>query len=118
MLAVCESWSRYGTAQIFPGGCFIAAVTQEFKSRPGRVRDRLLEGRSVWRTRLENDIQIAVDNGELPASVDPEQTSFMLWAIAIATAAEGAEPRAAAYERAFSAMRAVLGVSTEHSIAA
>src|SRR5687767_8985814 len=39
LLAICDSWLSYIKRGVFPGGCFFAAASFEFDSRPGAVRD-------------------------------------------------------------------------------
>src|SRR5205807_2592978 len=41
--ALCNSWLSYLERGVFPGGCFFWAVAEEFVSRPGPVRDSVLE---------------------------------------------------------------------------
>ncbi|WP_299493562.1 TetR/AcrR family transcriptional regulator [Acaryochloris sp. IP29b_bin.137] len=41
--SLCEAWLRYTEQQLFRGGCFFAATSTEFNSRPGPIRDRLAE---------------------------------------------------------------------------
>src|SRR5262249_17338611 len=39
--ALCDSWLEYAGREVFRGGCFFAAVSAEFDSHPGPIRDRL-----------------------------------------------------------------------------
>lgn len=78
--AFCEAWIRYLERErtAFPGGCLFTAAAVEFDARGGPVHDTvarfLLRGRRL----LVNDLRIAVDVGELPADVDPDQLAFEL----------------------------------------
>ena len=38
LVAICESWLSYIRRGVFPGGCFFAAASFEFDSRPGPVQ--------------------------------------------------------------------------------
>ena len=40
-MAICDAWLSYIRRGVFPGGCFFAAASFEFDSRPGPVRDRV-----------------------------------------------------------------------------
>jgi AcrR family transcriptional regulator len=56
--AMLENWLGYVESIVFRGGCFFAAASAEFDSRPGSVRDRIaefdesLDGRPPGRNRL------------------------------------------------------------------
>ena len=62
--------------EVFRGGCFFAAASIEFDSRPGPVRDRIASMMGEWLLALEAAIQDAQDAGELPAVIDSEQLAF------------------------------------------
>lgn len=82
--AMCERWIDYCRREVFPGGCFFSATTVEYKNRPGRVRDRLVEVMDAWTDTIRQAIKGAVDAGELPARTNPEQLAFELQAIIMA----------------------------------
>ena len=82
LLAICDSWMNYAGRPAFPGGCFIAAVSFEFDSRPGPVHDALAVHMRRWHTQLVADATTAVEAGDLPASTDVEQIAFGLEALA------------------------------------
>ena len=68
LLAICDSWMAYAGRPAFPGGCFIAAASFEFDSRPGPVHDALAAYMRRWHTQLVADVTIAVEAGDLPKS--------------------------------------------------
>ena len=82
LLAICDSWMNYAGRPAFPGGCFIAAVSFEFDSRPGPVHDALAAHMRRWHTQLVADATAAVEAGDLPPSTDVEQIAFGLEALA------------------------------------
>jgi len=82
LLAICASWMEYADRPAFPGGCFIAAASFEFDSRPGPVHDALAAHMRRWHTQLVADAKTAVEVGDLPASTDVEQIAFGLEALA------------------------------------
>jgi AcrR family transcriptional regulator len=82
LVAICESWMAYADRPAFPGGCFIAAASFEFDSRPGPVHDALAAHMRRWHSQLVADATTAVQAGDLPASTDVEQIAFGLEALA------------------------------------
>jgi AcrR family transcriptional regulator len=76
--AICDSWLSYIRRSVFPGGCFFAAASFEFDSRPGPVRDRVRKMMDDWMHALERSIRMAKDEGHLKDDVDPAQLAFEL----------------------------------------
>jgi AcrR family transcriptional regulator len=79
--AICESWLSYIRREVFPGGCFFAAASFEFDSRPGPVQDRVRTLMDDWIGALERAIRMAKDEGHLREDVDPSQLAFELNAL-------------------------------------
>lgn len=78
LLAICDSWLSYIKRGVFPGGCFFAAASFEFDSRPGAVRDFVRRLMDDWIGALEKAIRMAQDEGHLDPAVDPAQLAFEL----------------------------------------
>lgn len=78
LMAICESWLSYLRREVFPGGCFFAAASFEFDSRPGAVRDLVRTLMNDWIGALERAIRMAQDEGHLSRDVDPAQLAFEL----------------------------------------
>jgi AcrR family transcriptional regulator len=78
LIAICDAWLSYIRRGVFPGGCFFAAASFEFDSRPGPVRDRVRALMNDWMGALERAIRMAKDEGHLVADVDPAQLAFEL----------------------------------------
>jgi AcrR family transcriptional regulator len=76
LTALVEGWYEFIHQQVLPGGCFIHAVSVEFRTRPGRIRDRIVEYRVARRARLRQLIADATAAGELRADVDEAQLVF------------------------------------------
>lgn len=81
LLAICESWLSYIRRGVFPGGCFFAAASFEFDSRPGAVQNRVRELMDDWIGALERAIRMARDEGHIRKDVDPAQLAFELNAL-------------------------------------
>ena len=80
---LCEIWFDYAQNHVFRGGCFFAAASAEFDSRPGRVRDRIAEVMKEWLNVLRQGIVEAQEAGQLAAGVDPVQLAFEINAMEI-----------------------------------
>jgi AcrR family transcriptional regulator len=81
LLAICDSWLSYVRRGVFPGGCFFAAASFEFDSRPGPVRDLVRTLMNDWIGALERAIRMARDEGHIDPDVDPAQLAFELNAL-------------------------------------
>jgi AcrR family transcriptional regulator len=80
---LCEIWFDYVQNQVFQGGCFFAAASAEFDSRPGRVRDRIAEIMKEWLEALRRAVIEAQEAGQFDAAVDPSQLAFEINAMEI-----------------------------------
>jgi AcrR family transcriptional regulator len=112
LLAICEAWTRCAAEPFLSGGCFIAATTFEFDEREGRVHDELERVVGRWRKTLVQEISRAIADGDLPASLDPDQAAFSLEALAAGmNPARRLYGDSAAPDWSLTAMHAVLGVN-------
>jgi AcrR family transcriptional regulator len=73
---LCDTWFTYADTQVFRGGCFFAAASAEFDSRPGQVRDRIAGIMKEWMAVLRRTIVEAQKTGEFEKTVDPSQLAF------------------------------------------
>jgi AcrR family transcriptional regulator len=78
--AMLESWIGYVESIVFRGGCFFAAASAEFDSRPGPVRDEIAALTKSWLVALQDEIGFAQSAKQIRASVDPVQLAFELHA--------------------------------------
>ena len=78
--ALLHAWLSYVERSVFRGGCFFAAASAEFDSRPGRIRDKVAELTRAWVVGLEDAVREAQALGQLAAKVDPRQLVFELHA--------------------------------------
>ena len=78
--AMLDNWLGYVERIVFRGGCFFAAVSAEFDSRPGLVRDQIAELTKAWMVALRDEVVYARSQKELHSSVDPAQLAFELHA--------------------------------------
>lgn len=78
LLALVKGWFAFVEKRTLPGGCFMHAVSSEYRLRPGRVRDRINVHRAAIRDRLRQVIADAKAAGEMREDVDAEQLIFEL----------------------------------------
>jgi AcrR family transcriptional regulator len=78
--ALIEGWYAHVEARFFPGGCFMHALSYEYRTRPGPVRDRVEHYRREARRRLIDLLQQAKAAGEIHASTGVEQVALELTA--------------------------------------
>src|SRR4030081_65541 len=68
--AMCNSYLSYLKRGGFPGGGFFEAAMREYASKPGRVRDAVVEKRGYWVSSLGRAVREAAAAGEIQARVD------------------------------------------------
>ena len=78
--ALVDGWYAFVEARTLPGGCFINAVSSEYRARPGPIRDRINGHRADKRARFRQLIAEAKTAGELRVDVDDAQLTFELLA--------------------------------------
>jgi AcrR family transcriptional regulator len=78
--AMLANWLGYVERIVFRGGCFFAAASAEFDSRPGAVRDQIAELTKAWMVGLRDEIAFAQSQNEIRAGLKPAQLAFELHA--------------------------------------
>lgn len=78
LLALIDGWFNFVGKRTLPGGCFINSVSSEYRTRPGRIRDRIIEHRVATRERYRKLIVEAKAAGELSHDLDADQLVFDL----------------------------------------
>ena len=78
--AMLTSWLEYVERSVFRGGCFFAAASLEFDSRPGRVRDIIAALTKAWMDALRNEIAYAKAQKEIGPGTVAAQLAFELHA--------------------------------------
>ena len=72
------SWLSYVERSVFRGGCFFAAASLEFDSRPGRVRDDVCALTKAWMNAIRNEVSRAKKQQEIASTTVPAQLAFEL----------------------------------------
>jgi AcrR family transcriptional regulator len=73
----------YVEGKVFKGGCFFAAASFEFDSRPGAVRDAIVQSMRGWMGVLERSVEGAIKAGHLKKKVDAQQFAFEIYSLTI-----------------------------------
>jgi len=74
--ALSDEFLTHVEREVFPGGCFFAAVGAEFDTHPGRVKERIGVFIEEWVGELMAAAAAAQRAGELPPDPDPEQLIY------------------------------------------
>lgn len=78
--AMLANWLGYVERIVFRGGCFFAAASAEFDSRPGAVRDQIAELTKAWMVGLRDEIAFAQSQNDIQPGLKPAQLAFELHA--------------------------------------
>jgi AcrR family transcriptional regulator len=81
--ALSEAFFGHLERRVFPGGCFIATVSVQLASRPGRPRDRVMAVQQRWLDQFADALGQAVAGGELPRDTDIDQLVFEITAMMV-----------------------------------
>lgn len=106
VLALSEAFLSYVERRVFPGGCFFEATGAEFDSKPGPVRDAIVDRKGYFAASIVRTVRDAQAQGELDAGVDPEQLGWEIHCLlAGANGLHAMAPSPLAAERARRAIR-------------
>ncbi|MFJ5383580.1 TetR/AcrR family transcriptional regulator [Cupriavidus sp. CER94] len=61
---------------VIEGGCVFMALSQEYRNRPGVIRDRLVQAFKDWHSTIVRVVTDAVDEGDLRTDTDARQFAF------------------------------------------
>lgn len=78
LLALVDGWYTFVENRRLPGGCFLNAVSSEYRARPGCIRDRVNSHRTEIRARFRKLIRDGKKCGQLHAEVNEAQLVFEL----------------------------------------
>ncbi len=81
--ALCDRWLGHVEKRVFKGGCFFTAASFEFDSRPGPVRNSIVQAMKEWLHVLSRAVEGAKRARHLKAAVDPQQFAFEIYSLAI-----------------------------------
>lgn len=78
LTALIEGWYTFVEQRTLPGGCLVHALSSEYRTRPGTIRDHVEDHRTEARRRIVDLLNDAINAGALRADTDAEQLAFEL----------------------------------------
>ena len=78
LIALVEGWYDFVEQRTLPGGCLIHALSNEYRTRPGDIRDRVEQHRVEARSRMVALLNDAIREGALRLGVEVDQIAFEL----------------------------------------
>ncbi len=72
-----KNWNAWNDA--LTGGCIFISAANEFKDKPGKVRDFVIAQQQAWMGSLQRLAQSAIDSGDFRADADVEQFAYELY---------------------------------------
>lgn len=79
--ALVAAFLDYSETRVFSGGCFFAAVTAEYRAKPGPVRDAIAAQMRRWGDFVTEAVARAAAAGDLPATTDAAQLAYEITAL-------------------------------------
>jgi AcrR family transcriptional regulator len=83
--AMFEHWLDWTLASGLPGGCIMIAAAAEYDDRPGPIRDAVIANQHRGNAVTRKAVRLAIEEGHLRADTDPEQITFELLGIVLAS---------------------------------
>lgn len=81
--SLCDRWLGHVEDKIFPGGCFFTAASFEFDSRPGAVREAIVEAMTKWLDTLTRAVEEAKKARHIKSNIDAAQFAFEIYSMAM-----------------------------------
>jgi AcrR family transcriptional regulator len=83
--AMFGRWLDWAVASGLPGGCIMIAAAAEYDDRPGPSRDAVIANQHRGNALMQKAVRLAIEEGHLRSDTDPEQISFELLGVVLAT---------------------------------
>ena len=82
--AMFEGYLEWLGGTVTQGRCLFMALGQEYRDRPGTIRDLVVQSLKDWHSTVARMAADAVDEGQFGTSVEPRQFAFELSGIGMA----------------------------------
>jgi len=83
--AMFGHWLDWTLASGLPGGCIMIAAAAEYDDRPGPIRDAVIANQHRGNAVTRKAVRLAIEEGHLKPDTDPEQITFELLGIVLAS---------------------------------
>jgi AcrR family transcriptional regulator len=83
--ALFERWLDWALESGLPGGCIMISAAFEYDDRPGPIRDAAIANQHRGNAITKKAVRLAIDEGHLSPDTDPEQISFEMLGIVLAS---------------------------------
>ena len=83
--ALFERWMDWALESGLPGGCIMISAAIEYDDRPGPIRDAAIENQHRGNAITQKAVRLAIEEGHLSPDTDPEQISFEMLGIVLAS---------------------------------
>src|SRR5262245_17181865 len=83
--ALFERWLDWSIESGLPGGCIMISAAAEYDDRPGPIRDCVIANQRRGSALCEKAVRLAIEEGHLDASTNPEQIAFEMLGIVLAS---------------------------------
>jgi len=83
--AMFAHWLDWTLASGLPGGCIMIAAAAEYDDRPGPIRDAVIANQHRGNAVTRKAVRLAIEEGHLKTDTDPEQITFELLGIVLAS---------------------------------
>ena len=83
--ALFGRWLDWTLESGLPGGCIMISAAAEYDDRPGPIRDAVIANQHRGHAITQKAVRLAVEEGHLAAGTDPEQISFEMLGIVLAS---------------------------------
>jgi AcrR family transcriptional regulator len=83
--ALFERWLEWTIESGLPGGCIMISTAIEYDDRPGPIRDAAIANQHRGNAITQKAIRLAIEEGHLTPETDPEQISFEMLGLVLAS---------------------------------
>jgi len=80
-----ERWLDWALESGLPGGCIMISAAAEYDDRPGPIRDAVIANQHRGNAITQKAVRLAIEEGHLSPETDPEQISFEMLGIVLAS---------------------------------
>ena len=81
--ALCDLWLGHVEKKVFAGGCFFTAASFEFDSRPGAVRNSIVDAMQTWLSTLTRAIEEAKKAGHMKSDINATRFALEIYSMAV-----------------------------------